>query len=297
MEVKTLTKKNHHDVYPAIDPTRPALSAAGKTVLVTGAGQGIGAAISRAFALAGASHLILLGRKRETLDHTRASITDLPHNKSSVHVFPADVADGPRMHAVFGEVLHSVGKIDVVVANAGYLPTRLPLKDVDVADFVHAFEVNVKGLLLTMQGFLSAAAETPVFINITSAAGQIKYFGSSGYATSKLAGMRLVDYLSGDYPDVRAYSVQPGMIVTAMGKKAGFGEHKEGMDTPELPAAFCVWLASPEAEFLKGKMLWANWDVEEMSARKEEIAKDGDFLTMNLEGFNQLEHSTTLTMG
>jgi hypothetical protein len=38
-----------------------------------------------------------------------------------------------------------------------------------------------------------------------------------------------------------------------------------------LPASFILWLASPEARFLKGKFLWANWDVEELKARSKEL--------------------------
>ena len=42
-------------------------------------------------------------------------------------------------------------------------------------------------------------------------------------------------------------------------------------DSVSLPASFNVWLASPEARFLKGKFLWANWDVDELKARAKEI--------------------------
>lgn len=51
-----------------------------------------------------------------------------------------------------------------------------------------------------------------------------------------------------------------------------------------LPAGVMVWLASPEAGFLKGKYIWANWDIDEMKARADEIA-DSDLLTMKLGGW------------
>jgi hypothetical protein len=54
-------------------------------------------------------------------------------------------------------------------------------------------------------------------------------------------------------------------------------------DTVELPAHFMVWLASPEAKFLQGKFVWANWDVDELKNRKEEIEKTS-FLTVLLHG-------------
>jgi hypothetical protein len=54
--------------------------------------------------------------------------------------------------------------------------------------------------------------------------------------------------------------------------------------TVSLPANFAVWLASPEARFLTGKMVWAHWDVDEMKARADEI-KGGLMLTTNVIGW------------
>jgi hypothetical protein len=53
-----------------------------------------------------------------------------------------------------------------------------------------------------------------------------------------------------------------------------------------LPAHFQVWLAGPDADFLKGKMVWANWDVEELKAKKDEIVK-GHLLEMSLKGWER----------
>lgn len=46
-----------------------------------------------------------------------------------------------------------------------------------------------------------------------------------------------------------------------------------------------VWLCSPEAAFLKGRFLWANWDVEELKAMREKVEKDPVLLTMGLLGW------------
>jgi len=56
-------------------------------------------------------------------------------------------------------------------------------------------------------------------------------------------------------------------------------------DDIELPANFFVWLASPESEFLRGRFLWANWDVEEMVAKKEELEKDQQLLRIQIGGW------------
>ncbi len=52
----------------------------------------------------------------------------------------------------------------------------------------------------------------------------------------------------------------------------------------KLPADFVVWVASPEAEFLKDRYVWVNWDIEELKGMKEEIVK-GDLLKMTLKGW------------
>ncbi len=53
----------------------------------------------------------------------------------------------------------------------------------------------------------------------------------------------------------------------------------------DLPGHFAAWLASREAEFLKGKFVWANWDVEELIERKDEVLKT-DLLTIGLSGLS-----------
>lgn len=50
----------------------------------------------------------------------------------------------------------------------------------------------------------------------------------------------------------------------------------------DLPASFVVWLCSPEADFLRGKFLWSNWDVEELKAKKEAIENDPSQLVIGL---------------
>lgn len=54
--------------------------------------------------------------------------------------------------------------------------------------------------------------------------------------------------------------------------------------TVELPGHFCVWLASPEAKFLKDKFVWANWDVDELKERADEIKNNKFLLTVHLDG-------------
>ena len=52
-----------------------------------------------------------------------------------------------------------------------------------------------------------------------------------------------------------------------------------------IAGAFCVWISSPEAAFLKGRFVWAQWDVEEMKARKQEILDNPNLLSLSLGGW------------
>lgn len=61
----------------------------------------------------------------------------------------------------------------------------------------------------------------------------------------------------------------------------------------ELPADFTVWALSDEARFLKGKLVWANWDAEELKAQKDAIAKS-NLLTISIQGWPFEEPSKSL---
>lgn len=75
--------------------------------------------------------------------------------------------------------------------------------------------------------------------------------------------------------------MQPGVVATELAKQAG----RKAPDDPRLPAGMAVWLsASPQAKELNGRFIWANWDVNELLSKKEEIQK-GSLLTMWLRGW------------
>lgn len=66
-------------------------------------------------------------------------------------------------------------------------------------------------------------------------------------------------------------------------KSFGFDENTLPWDDARLSGDFAVWLASPDAEFLKGRIVWANWDVRELVERKDEILGE-DLLRLGIVG-------------
>lgn len=187
---------------------------------------------------------------------------------------------------------NKIGPIDIFVANAGFLPTPGKIADTDTADWWQGFETNALGTYLQAKYFLNQSpqpADAPVFISVSSGVAHVgPAFGSgmSSYATSKLAGAQFVEFIAHEYPHVKAFALSPGIIATDMNRKSGVGAD-QALDAVELPAHFAVWLAGPDSDFLKGRFLWANWDVEELLANKGKIEKDRSQLRITLEGWNE----------
>ena len=276
----------HTSPPPSISPTRPELSAAGKTIVITGGGTGIGASIALAFAQAGAAHIGLIARREEKLKSSAAEIRSVsPSTKVSYAI--ADTLDVPALTAAFQKLDTELGSIDVMVSNAGYLSTPATVLEADAKDWWRAIEVNVLGTFNTIRAFIPLAAKDAVLLNISTGIAHMpsNLEGVSAYAAGKVAGAKLVEYVSNELKEsgkgVRVYNVQPGVVASEMNDKHG---KVPPMDSPDLPANFCVWLASPEGKFLDGKFVWVNWDVDELKARAKEIAADPHELVLTLRG-------------
>lgn len=296
MSHPSFTKVYHKAPYPAIDPSRPELTAKDKTVVVTGAAAGgIGAAAALAFAKAGARKIALLGRTEATLQKTRDTILEA-FPDATVFVAPADVskADVSKAESV-GLAAHNIrvelGAWDVFAHCAAVLPTATTLAGADEDEWFSAFETNVKFSAHFAKHFLPKRRPNATYIGINAGAAHLSPShlpGFSAYSASKLAVAKLDEYLALENADLRVFTLQPGVVLTNMVKKAlGDKEPAAGMafDAPELPANFMVWLASPEADFLKRRFLWANWDVEELIARKAEIEANPLLFTITLGGW------------
>lgn len=285
----SFTPTYHNDQYPAIDPSQAALDCSKHTVLITGAGRGIGKAIAIAFGKAHAKSIALLGRTRSTHEETASEIKTISDGKTDVFVVTADIVDQEQVQEAMKATVEHLGGMapDILVNNAGGLAGLGSLIDVDIDEFMQAFEINVRGPLTVVQAFLRASRDTSpdvpkTLINLPSGSAHIPFAPTAAaYASSKLANAKIAEYIHHENPSWRVFNMQPGVVATEMARQAG----RKASDTPELPAGFAVWLArSPDAQTLNGKFLWANWDVNELLERKAEI-QERDLLTLTLKGW------------
>ncbi|KAK0658096.1 hypothetical protein B0T16DRAFT_363431 [Cercophora newfieldiana] len=261
----------HNTTYPALSPTRPELSAKGKTVLITGGGTGIGAETARYFAAAGASRIALLGRREKPLLDTKFSI-QREHPSVDVFVAPTDVTNKSQVDKAFDLFLKNGQKLHVLITAAATLGPKDSVEWVDGPAFLGGVQRNLEGALYAAQAFLRHAARDAVVVEVNSNAAHINYSPLyPSYSVAKLAVVRMWDSVAFANPNISVFHVQPGVVDTDMNKEVGGVKATGVEDHVSLPASFALWLASPEARFLKGKYLWANWDIDELKARKDEL--------------------------
>ncbi|KAH7407621.1 hypothetical protein BKA64DRAFT_693803 [Cadophora sp. MPI-SDFR-AT-0126] len=243
------TKRWHNKPYSTISSTRPENSARGKVIAVTGGGTGIGAAVAKSFAEAGAAGIGLVGRREEQLKSSSKSISSAS-NTTKVDYATADVTDKDSLDKAFSQFAKNLGSIDVLVSNAGYF-SKADLSSADGDDWWRSFEVDVKGSFNTVQAFIPHAKPDAAVLSVNAALAhtQPALPRISSYITSKLASARLHECLQVEHPELRVVSVHPGIAESAMTERFG----ASGKDDPELVAGLLVWLSSPEASFLKGK--------------------------------------------
>lgn len=199
-----------------------------------------------------------------------------------------EISDEASVQSFYSAVAVKYPRIDVLVNNAGiYASSGQFLNSLDSGIWWREFEVNVKGTVLVTRGFLSqldsearSSELKPAIVYISSSAGLAVMPGSSAYSIAKLADLRLAAYAAAENPKVQITSVHPGMIDTDLMTD---DLRPFAKDTLDLAASVVNWLTTPEATFMQGRFMSANWDVAELLDRKDEIVRQ-DLMKLSLSG-------------
>jgi len=210
----------------------------GRTVLITGASSGIGAALARRFAAEGAD-LVLTARRLGKLENIAAS---LPEPHGAVRVFECDVTQDGPLDDVVRALKRAGAKIDVVIANAGF-GVAGAVQDLTLEDYRRQFETNVFGVLRTIY---ATWTELPrpggQLVIIGSVAGYIPQGGASAYGMSKFAIRALAESLRVELaPEgVAVTLISPGFVDSDIRRTDNRGVvHEHARDS--IPA----WLRMP----------------------------------------------------
>jgi NAD(P)-dependent dehydrogenase (short-subunit alcohol dehydrogenase family) len=234
MSFPPYTTTFHHSPYPAIDPSRPELSTAGKVIVVTGGGSGIGPCIANAFATSGSTKIAILGRTTSTLQAMKKELEEF-HSHIEILTSIADISNEAEIDVSFQEITQAFGEIDVLVSNAGYLPDIKPISESNVEECFQGMTINVKGNLILAKAFLKYGSEKPTFVHVSTGGCHIAPMPSnSAYAVSKLAAAKMIEYFAFENPHVRVHTIHPGVIETNMSTKSTSGGLKFKFDDSEL---------------------------------------------------------------
>ncbi|KAF5372493.1 hypothetical protein D9758_005179 [Tetrapyrgos nigripes] len=253
------------DIYPGIDP-KPHFDGqtyAGKVALVTGASRGIGSEVALFYAQAGAS-LSLLARSEDALQEVKESILSKAP-KAEIITFVLDVCDTQAMkNAIDGTAKH-FGRIDIVVANAGRAEIYTkPFTEYDPDNWWKTIEVNIRGVYNAAHFSLPHLSTTSgYFIAVSSIGAQMRLPFASAYPLSKHALNRFVEFVKAEQHNVKAFSVHPGGILTEMSKDYDL-IRQHLVDTLQLPAATLLRLTSGKMDWLNGRYVSANWNLDEV---------------------------------
>jgi NAD(P)-dependent dehydrogenase (short-subunit alcohol dehydrogenase family) len=263
-------------------------------VAILGGSRNIGAEIAKAFAAAGASGIVITGTKEDALNKTKAEIEAIGSFRGlKVTVVQADIGDMATAGIVAASVENTYGRLDVLVNNAAIVSTDATAferpHNIKIENIEKTIRINYVGKFNATREILPLLLKTKdgarTIINITSAMSHFGALGAIGYNISELAVNRLTEALAEAYLDegILSYCVHPGIVATMpppMGMESP-DARPMAKDDVALCGAFLLWLVKEKREWLSGRYLSANWDVEELEAKREAIVS-GDRLKMRM---------------
>lgn len=188
-----------------------------KTVMITGAGSGIGLASALAF-LSQGWNVVACVRNL-----ARAADTELPIGQDRLMLVRVDVAEDADMTELVARIVERFGRIDVLVNNAGHGPMG-PLEAMAVSEVAHIFQTNAIGPLRLMQAVVPAmrAQGGGRIINVSSMGGEFTTPFAGAYHASKYALESLSDAMRFELaPDgIAVIVIQPGPVTTKLARSA-----------------------------------------------------------------------------
>jgi NAD(P)-dependent dehydrogenase (short-subunit alcohol dehydrogenase family) len=241
--VARFTETQHSSIPENLNPSATTLPPP-FTICVIGASTGIGEHIAYSFAKARATNIAIASRTLDDLKTVAREIRGL-NPASNISIKACDVSKASDVEALAQHVKDTFGRLDVLILNAGYAgPVTLKMDQGEPEWVQKAFDINAMGTYLAAHYFvpllLQSERGAKTFLAIGSLAGCLRRgpIANTGYTVSKMAQIRLVEFLAEQFGDqgLVSLAIHPGAVMTRMA---------EG-NTPEvfLPCKF-LFVAGP----------------------------------------------------
>ncbi len=250
----------------------------GRAALITGANQGLGREIARAYVQAGAS-VMLCARNAELLEQTRAELVTYTQPDQIVMACAADVARPEDVQRLVAETLQIFPHLSILVNNAGIYGPKGFIEDVDWDEWVQAISINLLGSVLLCRAVLPhfKAQRYGKIIQISGGGATNPLPRVSAYAASKAAVVRFAETLAEETRDngIDVNAIAPGAlntrlldeIIAAGPEQVGQGFYERSVKqkaqggTPlDKGADLAVFLAAAASNGITGKLISAVWD-------------------------------------
>lgn len=267
---------------------------AGRTALITGASQGLGLEIARAYLQAGAAGICICGRDPHTLEHALGELKELAAPAQKVLGAVADVSRLEDVDRLVDLALSGLGGVTILVSNAGVYGPKGGIDQIDWPQWTRAVEINLLGSVLPARElvahFTSRRYGKVVQLSGGGATGPLP--GLSAYAASKAAVVRFAETLAEELREHRVdvNAIAPGALNTRMLDEVlsagpdGVGEafYQRALEQQRsggIPLAhgakLAVFLGSAASDGITGKLLSAIWDPwRELPERRRDLDSD-----------------------
>lgn len=239
----------------------------GKVAVVTGGSKGIGAAIAKALAAAGAAVVVNYASSKAGAEAVVDAITKAGGKAIAVG---GDVSNAQQAQGIIDAAVKQFGRLDILVNNSGVYEF-VPVEQITEEHFHRLFNINVLGLLLTTRAATPRLGEGASIINIGSAVSRVTPPNSAVYTATKGAVDAITGVLARELGPrkIRVNSINPGMVETEGAHTAGFiGSDFEKSLAAQTPlgrigqpgdiASLAVFLASDDSRWLTGEVLIAS---------------------------------------
>ena len=271
---------------------------AGRNAIITGANRGFGFEIAKKFVEEGAS-VAICGRDANQVGCAVRDLQNLTNSEQTVLGLSIDVSKEEDVKQMIDTTLYKLGRVDIVINNAGVYGPKGLIEDVDSEEWVAAININLLSVFFMCKGILPHMKKNNAgkIINLSGGGATAPLPRISAYAASKAAVVRLTETLAEECREyaIDINAVAPGALNTrlleeileagpdAVGKafyEKALKQKASGGTPLNLGAELCVYLASPASNGITGKLISAPWDPWHNLAQYREDLRNSDIYTL-----------------